>query len=111
MQALIPEGVRVYDFLRGAHRYKYALGAVDVPSWTILAFRGYGAKVAHAIALLQAALARRIDDERRAFAHERRLHGLLSRELAGHVARRLLTTARDGLKKLRSPAKSLAPEE
>jgi CelD/BcsL family acetyltransferase involved in cellulose biosynthesis len=33
MQAMIEEGVAVYDFLRGTERYKYELGAQDVPNW------------------------------------------------------------------------------
>jgi CelD/BcsL family acetyltransferase involved in cellulose biosynthesis len=33
MQAMIEEGVHTYDFLRGTERYKYELGAHDVPSW------------------------------------------------------------------------------
>ncbi len=111
MQELIAEGVGIYDFLRGTERYKYACGAVDVPNWTILMFRGELSKPAHAIALLQESLARRIGDERRAFAHQRRLHGLLSRQMAKYVGRRLFTTLRDGLKKLRSPEKSLSADE
>ncbi len=35
MQDMIREGVTVYDFLRGTERYKYVLGAVDVPNWRL----------------------------------------------------------------------------
>ena len=39
MQELIPQGVGVYDFLRGIETYKYECGAVDVPNWAFLMFR------------------------------------------------------------------------
>lgn len=111
MQRAITEGIRAYDFLRGPERYKYQCGAIDVPSWTILMFRGRLSKVAHAAALLRESLARRFDRERRAFAYRRDVHGLLSREMATHVAATIFNTLRDGLKKLRSPEKSLSASE
>jgi CelD/BcsL family acetyltransferase involved in cellulose biosynthesis len=39
MQAMIDEGVRTYDFLRGTERYKYELGATDVPNWRLVFVR------------------------------------------------------------------------
>lgn len=113
MEDLIGQGVRVYDFLRGTERYKYECGAVDVPNWTVQAFWG-GARLSrlrNAAALLREALWRRAEQERLAFAHERRSHGLLSRGLARHLWRRATATLRDGLTKLRAPEKSLTAAE
>jgi CelD/BcsL family acetyltransferase involved in cellulose biosynthesis len=109
MEDLIPQGVRVYDFLRGTERYKYECGAADVPNWTLQAFRG-GARLArarNAVALLRESLARRLEQERLAFDHQRRSHGLLSAEMARHLWGRIHVTFRDGLTKLRTPEKSL----
>jgi CelD/BcsL family acetyltransferase involved in cellulose biosynthesis len=39
MAAMIDEGVRIYDFLRGTERYKYELGAKNVPNWSVLLLR------------------------------------------------------------------------
>jgi hypothetical protein len=39
MGAMIEEGVPVYDFLRGTERYKYELGARNVPNWSVLMLR------------------------------------------------------------------------
>lgn len=109
MQDLIPQGVRTYDFLRGTERYKYECGAVDVPNWTLQLFWGGGrlARARNAAALLREALGRRLEQERLAFAHERRVHGLLSRGLAAWLWRRAAATLRDGLTKLRAPERSL----
>jgi CelD/BcsL family acetyltransferase involved in cellulose biosynthesis len=113
MEDLIGQGVRVYDFLRGTERYKYECGAVDVPNWTVQAFWG-GARLPrlrNAVALLRESLGRRAEQERLAFAHERRTHGLLSRGLASYLWRRAAATLRDGLTKLRAPERSLTAAE
>jgi CelD/BcsL family acetyltransferase involved in cellulose biosynthesis len=109
MEELIARGVRVYDFLRGTERYKYECGAVDVPNWSLLMFRDGArlAKVRNALALLSEALLRRLEDERLAFLHQRRNHGLFSREVARHLMRRAAATLRDGTKKLRAPERAL----
>lgn len=39
MQEMIQEGIRDYDFLRGTEPYKYTLGATDVETWSLVAFR------------------------------------------------------------------------
>ena len=39
MQEMIREGVREYDFLRGTEPYKYTLGAEDVMTWGLVAFK------------------------------------------------------------------------
>lgn len=109
MEEMIGRGVRVYDFLRGTERYKYECGAVDVPNWTTLMFRrgARWAKVKNALALLAESLARRIEQERLSFRHRLRMHGLVSRETAGWIARRVSMTVRDGVRKLQSPEQSL----
>ena len=113
MEELVPQGVRVFDFLRGSVRYKYQFGAVDVPNWALLMFRS-GARAAKAknfVALLEESLRRRLERERIAFLHQRRTHGLVSAGLARHLWSRLPANWRDGLRKLRAPEKPLqAPE-
>jgi CelD/BcsL family acetyltransferase involved in cellulose biosynthesis len=112
MEDLIPQGVRVYDFLRGTERYKYECGATDVPNWTLQLFRR-GTRLArarNAVALLRESLARRLEQERLALGHQRRTHGLLSAEMARHLWGRIRVTIRDGLTKLRAPEKSLTAE-
>lgn len=109
MEDLIGQGVRVYDFLRGTERYKYECGAVDVPNWTLQLFHR-GARRSRSLstaALLREALGRRLEQERLAFDHERRVHGLLSLGMAAHLWRRAVATLRDGLTKLRAPERSL----
>jgi CelD/BcsL family acetyltransferase involved in cellulose biosynthesis len=112
MEDLIPQGVVVYDFLRGIEPYKYKCGAVDVPNWTLQLFRS-GARLPrakHAIALLRASLIRRLEKERMAFEHQRRAHGLISAGMARYLRSRVLVMWRDGLTKLRAPEKSLSAE-
>jgi CelD/BcsL family acetyltransferase involved in cellulose biosynthesis len=112
MEDLVPQGVRVYDFLRGTERYKYECGAADVPNWTLQLFRGEArlARVRNAVALLRESLARRLDQERLAFDHQRKTHGLLSAEMVRHLWGRIRVTVRDGVTKLRAPEKSLTAE-
>jgi len=113
MEELIPQGVAVYDFLRGTEPYKYKCGAVDVPNWTLQLFRGQArlARRKHAVALLRASLARRLEKERLAFDHQRKSHGLFSAGMARYLWGRFLLTLRDGLTKLRAPEKSLTAAE
>ena len=112
MEDLISQGVRTYDFLRGTERYKYELGAVDVPNWTLQVFRDGArlARIKNTLALLRESLQRRADQERLAFAHQRKTHGLLSVGMVRHLWSRLHATARDGLAKLRAPEKALPAE-
>jgi len=113
MEALIGQGARVYDFLRGPEKYKYELGAVDVPNWAMLMFRE-GARAARAksrVALLEESLGRRLEQERLAFGHQRKVHGLLSAAMARYLWGRASATWRDGIKKLRAPEKSLTARE
>lgn len=104
------EGVRVYDFLRGTEPYKYELGGVDVPNWTMVMF-GRGSRLPRAkqvVALLEESVARRWEQEKAAFDHQRRAHGWFSEPTARYLWKRLQTTIRDGRTKLRAPEKSLA---
>jgi CelD/BcsL family acetyltransferase involved in cellulose biosynthesis len=109
MEHLIPRGVRVYDFLRGIEPYKYECGAVDVPVWALMMFRRRAlvSRAKNAIALLEASLARRAEQEWLAVQRLRSRHGLFSSEVARYLRGRMSATLRDGLRKLRSPEKSL----
>ena len=109
MEDLIPQGVVVYDFLRGIEPYKYKCGAVDVPNWTLQLFCGRArlARVKHAAALLRASLDRRMEKERLAFDHQRKTHGVLTTGMARYLWGRVQVTLRDGLTKVRAPEKSL----
>lgn len=51
MQRMIGEGVQVYDFLRGTERYKYDLGAADVPNWGATVQRPAGAALRGKLAI------------------------------------------------------------
>jgi CelD/BcsL family acetyltransferase involved in cellulose biosynthesis len=55
MQQAIAEGAQTYDFLRGTERYKYELGAQDVPNWALIAFppRAALTKLKHRIDMLE----------------------------------------------------------
>jgi CelD/BcsL family acetyltransferase involved in cellulose biosynthesis len=112
MEDLVGQGVHVYDFLRGTERYKYECGAVDVPNWTLQAFRRGArlARIRYVVALLRASLLRRLEQERLAFELQRRTHGLLSAAMARHLRSRLRATLGDGLAKLRAPEKALPAE-
>jgi len=113
MQELIPQGIRVYDFLRGIETYKYECGAVDVPNWALLmsARGGRWAKAKNVIALLEESLARRLQQEKLAFRQHRRAHGFFSAATARYLWGRGSIGIRDGMKKLRSPEKSLTAGE
>lgn len=54
MQRMVGEGVRIYDFLRGTERYKYDLGAVDVPNWGVTVQRPASAGLRCKLALWSA---------------------------------------------------------
>ena len=112
MEAMTGQGVRTYDFLRGVEPYKYKCGAVDVPNWAISMFRGTArfGRLKNVIALLQASLSRRIEQEMLAFRHQRMVHRLLSAAMGRYLRSRLSATVRDGLKKLRAPEKPITLE-
>lgn len=101
--------VRIYDFLRGTERYKYNLGAVDVPNWTILMYshRGRYYSILHRAGLLNEALVRRLTYEWSSFRVQVAKNGILSAASAAYVAERLRTVGSDALQKMRTPEKTL----
>ena len=113
MEAMNLQGIRFYDFLRGTEPYKHEMGAVDVPNWSILMnHRGARlARIKNAVCFLGESLARRAGQERIAFNHHRARHGALSVDTARYVWTRVGVILRDGIKKLRAPAKSLTTAE
>lgn len=102
-------GVTVYDFLRGTERYKYTLGAVDIPNWTVLMFsrKGRTAPLLHRTHLLREALERRSAHEWTRVAHHAQKSGVFSLAFASYLVRRCGTIVADALQKARKPEKSL----
>lgn len=74
IERAIDEGARICDFLRSPARYKYLLGAVNVPNWRLLAFRAGAlrARLLHKIHMLSRKIARRL---RASMRPMRRLRG------------------------------------
>jgi CelD/BcsL family acetyltransferase involved in cellulose biosynthesis len=89
MQWTIEGGRPVYDFMRGAEHYKYELGAVDVPNWTIVAYPSPSRLTAatHRLHRVVAAARRRAGREAHALRVASREGGWLSPALRAHVAR------------------------
>ncbi|MCC6397568.1 MAG: GNAT family N-acetyltransferase [Bacteroidetes bacterium] len=102
-------GIHVYDFMRGTERYKYTLGAVNVPNWTLLMFSpGRSlAPVLHKSRLLRDALVRRSVHEWSYLLHHARKHGFFSKGFVSYVVKRCGTILADALQKAREPEKSL----
>ena len=102
-------GIQTYDFMRGAERYKYTLGAVDVPNWTMLMFnRGRRATpMLHRARLLRDALVRRSVHEWSSMTHNARKSGVFSKTFASYLVHRCGTLVADALQKAREPEKSL----
>lgn len=73
MQEMIAEGVREYDFLRGTEPYKYTLGAEDVETWRLLAFKPHArlARWKHALAVQVQGLVARAKALRRSLRRRR----------------------------------------
>lgn len=89
MQWAIAHGRTLYDFMRGSEPYKYELGAMDVPNWTLVAYprRPRRTEAKHALHLFLAAVERRARREAHALRVASRGGGWLSREVAGHLGR------------------------
>ncbi len=92
MQHAVERRLPVYDFMRGSEHYKYELGAVDVPNWTVLAYPRPGRLVAvrYRVHGVLVAARRRARREALAFRVASRDGGWLSRSVREHLA----TTAR-----------------
>jgi CelD/BcsL family acetyltransferase involved in cellulose biosynthesis len=89
MQWAIAHGRTLYDFMRGSEPYKYELGAIDVPNWTVVAYprRARRSEAKHALHLFLAAVERRARREAHALRVASRSGGWLSREVGTHVVR------------------------
>jgi CelD/BcsL family acetyltransferase involved in cellulose biosynthesis len=89
MQWAIAQGRTIYDFMRGAEPYKYELGAIDVPNWTVVAYPRHPrrSEAKHALHLFVAAVGRRARREAHALRVASRGGGWLSREVMTHAAR------------------------
>jgi CelD/BcsL family acetyltransferase involved in cellulose biosynthesis len=88
MQHAVEGRLPVYDFMRGAERYKYEMGAVDVPNWTLVAYPRPGRLVAlrdRASGVL-ATVRRRARREALALRVASRSGGWLSRSVREHLA-------------------------
>ncbi len=102
-------GVQAYDFMRGTERYKYTLGAVNVPNWTLLMFSKPGriAPMLHSARLLRDALVRRSVHEWSYLMHNARKSGVFSLAFGSYLLKRCSTIVSDALQKARDPEKSL----
>jgi CelD/BcsL family acetyltransferase involved in cellulose biosynthesis len=89
MQWAIDHGRTLYDFMRGPEPYKYELGAVDVPNWTVVAYPRHSrlTEGTHATYLFLRSASRRARREAHALRVARRNGGWLSPALRTHVAR------------------------
>jgi CelD/BcsL family acetyltransferase involved in cellulose biosynthesis len=89
MQWTIEGGRPVYDFMRGGERYKYELGAVDVPNWTVVAYPSPSrlTLATHRLHRIVTAVRRRGRREAHALRVASRDGGWLSPAVRAHVAR------------------------
>jgi hypothetical protein len=110
MEQMFQRGVRTYDFLRGIERYKYELGGVDVPNWTLLMYSHPGSLVKrkHRVYLLQAAFVRRMRQEWSMVRRQREIHGILSGRMAHYLVERARIVLHDARTKARVPEQSVA---
>lgn len=113
MERMFERGVRTYDFLRGVERYKYELGAVDVPNWTLLMYSHPGTlvKKKHRMYLLQLAFVRRLRQEWSMIRHKQEEHGIFSGAMARYTMKRVGMVVRDGYAKFRVPEQSVLTTE
>ncbi len=89
MQWAIASGRTLYDFMRGTERYKYELGAVDVPNWRIVAYprRARWTASKHLLHRMSGTVWRRVAREVYALRATSRAGGWLSRSVLRHVQR------------------------
>jgi CelD/BcsL family acetyltransferase involved in cellulose biosynthesis len=113
MEELFRRGVRTYDFLRGVERYKYELGGVNVPNWTLLMYSHPGSLVRkkHRAYLLQTSLVRRVRMEWSMVRRQGRISGVLSGAMLRYTSERFRKIARDGYAKLRVPEQAVLTTE
>ena len=113
MEEMIRRGVRVYDFLRGTERYKYELGAADVPNWSMIMFSDSARLIGprFRVAVLSRSLVRRLVREWTVWNHHRREHGLLSRGLLQYSKKSAVRVFTDGVRKAQAPDTPVSLEE
>ncbi len=109
MQESVNRKCGVYDFMRGGERYKYALGAFDVPNWTLILYPGSRAFVggkmkAH---FLAQAVQRRLKKERTMFLHTVNRDGWFSRGMFNYLAEGMRRSTRDSIRKIKNPERNL----
>lgn len=109
MQESANRKCNVYDFMRGRERYKYALGAFDVPNWTLILYPGgrpfvSGKMKAHLIAQ---GVRRRLKKERAMFLHTIDKEGWFSAGMFNYLAQGLKRSTRDSIRKIKNPERNL----
>jgi CelD/BcsL family acetyltransferase involved in cellulose biosynthesis len=107
MQWAIARGLCRYDFMRGAHPYKYDFDAVDVPNWTTVAYPGAArlAATAHLVQGAQSRLARRVEREARVLRAAARREGWVSSAVVAHLGRAVRRAAADARRLARRRAR------
>lgn len=113
MQTMFERGIRIYDFLRGIERYKYELGGVDVPNWTLLMYSHPGRLVQkkHRLYLLQTAFVRRARQEWSMVRQQQREHGAFSGAMFRYARERAGILLHDAQAKWRVPEQSVLTTE
>lgn len=99
----------VYDFMRGRERYKYALGATDIPNWSIFLYQGSRSAPQRKLKahLLVKSFQRRLRKEQLMFMHMVHENGWFSPTLVQHVLGRLRSNMSDSVRKIKEPEKNL----
>ena len=103
MRALLEDGVRVYDHLRGMEQYKADLGGIPVPTWRAAAFgrpAGFGRGVSF-VEDLQRSAQRRFEHELQQLRALRANPACGAADIRRHVAERLATNFTDTASRLR----------
>ncbi|MER3522729.1 MAG: hypothetical protein C4326_01335 [Ignavibacteria bacterium] len=108
----IEEQRRVFDFMRGMERYKYALAAHDEPNWTLTLYAAprkwfVSARRIRDAVVLWESLRHRLGKELWRLRHAALNDGWLSTETAKQFIRSCFSLIRDGIKKSRAPLQPL----
>jgi CelD/BcsL family acetyltransferase involved in cellulose biosynthesis len=113
MEEVFRRGGRTYDFLRGVERYKYELGAVNVPNWTLLMYTHPGpfVKGKYRVYLLHTSLVRRVRQEWSMIRQQSQMHGALSVAMIRYMTERGQKFFHDGVAKVRVPEQAVLTTE